>query len=100
MAASIRDVREACEEVAEACNRVALAATVMSNHFRTTKNPMSGQFERPEGLDGYFGGRVFGVRFSTGQVLDERNYKWEFQKEPVEESGGEVEGSCHEHGDR
>ena len=67
----------------------------MSSHLRTTKNPMTGQFERAEWLDSYFGGRVFGVRFSTGQVLDERGYQWEFQKEPVEQGGGEIEGSCH-----
>ena len=71
-------------------------ANEVSSHFRTTKNPITGQFERAEWLDSYFGGRVFGVRFSTGQVLDERGYQWEFQKEPVEQSYGGLEESGHE----
>jgi hypothetical protein len=40
----------------------------MSNFYRQTKNPKTGQIEQAEWLDDYFGSRKYGVRFPDGMV--------------------------------
>lgn len=42
----------------------------MSNFFKLTRNPLTGQEEMAEWLDNYFGHKS-GVRFSDGSIINE-----------------------------
>ncbi len=52
----------------------------MSNYIRKTKNPITGQFERAEWLDDYFGKHRYGVRFASedNHVWIADSQDWEF----------------------
>lgn len=43
----------------------------MSNFMRKTKHPETDKIEDAEWLDNYFGGHLYGVRFSDGKVFRE-----------------------------
>lgn len=43
----------------------------MSNFTRDTAHPETGVVQKAEWLDGYFGGRQYGVRFPDGKVFHE-----------------------------
>lgn len=53
----------------------------MSNFYKVTKHPITGKWEKATWLDNYFGGHHYGVKFSDGQVLDERAYDFETRTE-------------------
>jgi hypothetical protein len=64
----------------------------MSSYLQVTKNPDSGEFEKAEWLDNYFGHYQYAVRFpSTGKVFRASEHRWEFESTPATEILGEKE---------
>lgn len=47
----------------------------MSNFVKTTKHPVTGKFEEAIWLDGFFGGRRYGVWFPDGDIFNAESYK-------------------------
>ena len=43
----------------------------MSNYFKQTMNPKTGQLELAEWLDDHFGSYIYGVRFPSGEIFYE-----------------------------
>lgn len=57
----------------------------MSNFYRETIHPETGVIELAAWIDGYFGGRIYGVKFSDGKVFSEYKVKL-----PLAESKKEI----------
>ena len=52
----------------------------MSNFIKRTKNPMTLEWEDAEWLDDYYGKHNYAVRFPSGAILDERDWKFETEE--------------------
>ena len=84
----------------------------MSNYNRYTKHPVTGNVERAEWLDDYYGKHQYGVRFASGEVFEADKYEWEtyedeayeqMKKNPMktvteQEDGKVVTETAHENG--
>jgi len=65
----------------------------MSNFFKTTKHPVTGKFEEAIWLDGFFGGRRYGVQFPNGDIFNAESYKFETKESRSKKEQGSVK-SC------
>lgn len=55
----------------------------MSNYFGKARHPITGKMEEVAFLDGYFGGRRYGVRFDDGKVFTEEYIESETKTKKV-----------------
>lgn len=53
----------------------------MSSYYKTTKNPYTGEWEKAQWIDNYFGPRHYGVLFPSGVKVDPEGIELETREE-------------------